>query len=176
MASSAEFAAHCVELLSPLGPARSKRMFGGHGFYVDDVFVGIATGDRLYLKVDEDSRARFEAAGCEPFEYEAKNGRRAVLGFWWSAPEDALESPMLMLPWARMAMEASLKARNAKAPKRPAAKKTTARKAPAPAAATKNVTTRKSVSAKTTITPAPAPARATPGAAKKAAKQSAKKR
>ena len=31
---------------------RSRRMFGGHGLYVDDLFVGLIAFERLYLKVD----------------------------------------------------------------------------------------------------------------------------
>jgi DNA transformation protein len=137
MASSNEFAAHCLELLSPLGPARSRRMFGGHGFYVDDLFIGLAAAERLYLKVDDDSRPRFEAAGCEPFDFDTKDGKRVVLGFW-TAPDDALESPMLMQPWARMALQAALKALNAKkaAPAKKAASKARVSRAPGPAART----------------------------------------
>jgi DNA transformation protein len=126
MSSSPEFATHCVELLAHLGPARSRRMFGGHGFYVDDLFIGIAAGERLYLKADEKTRARFEAAGCAPFEYDTKDGSRVIFGLW-TAPEDALESPMLMQPWARLAMEAALRARTAK----PVKSKAASKKAPA---------------------------------------------
>jgi DNA transformation protein len=128
MSSSPEFAAHCLELLSPVGPTTSRRMFGGHGFYIDGLFIGMAAGERLYLKVDEKSRPHFEAAGCEPFDFDTKDGKRVVMGFW-SAPDDALESPMLMQPWARMAMEAALKARNSK-PAKPT-KKTASKKAAA---------------------------------------------
>ncbi len=155
MSSSPQFAAHCLEMLSPLGPARSRRMFGGHGFYVDDLFIGIAAGERLYLKVDESSRARFEAAGCEPFDFDTKDGKRVVLGFW-SAPDDALESPVLMRPWASLAMQAALKARNAKPVKKAAAKKA------APAKATK------AAAKKAKLSPAPAsPARKKAAPAKK---------
>ena len=118
---SAQFAAHCVELLSPLGPARARRMFGGHGFYVDDVFIALTFADRLYLKTDAQTRPRFEAAGCEPFVYDSA-GKQVSLGYW-SAPDDTMESPLQMLPWARLAMEAGLRARNAKpAPKAKPAK------------------------------------------------------
>lgn len=143
MSSSPEFAAHCVELFAPLGPTRAKRMFGGQGFYIDDLFIGMTIEDRLYLKVDESSRARYEAAGCEPFSYDTKDGRRVSLGFY-TAPEDALESPMLMQPWARLAMQAALKALNAKKP----AKK----------AATKKAAPRKAAAPKAKLSPAPAPA------------------
>ncbi|MBX3621474.1 MAG: TfoX/Sxy family protein [Rhizobacter sp.] len=133
MSSSPEFAAHCLELLHPLGPARSRRMFGGHGFYVDDVFIAIASGDRLYLKADDLTRPRFEAAGCEPFSYAGADDHVTVLSYW-TAPDDAMESPMLMQPWARLAMEAALRARNARPAPR---KKTPGRVSPARAAAKK---------------------------------------
>lgn len=129
MPASTEFTAHCVELLSPLGPARARRMFGGQGFYVDDIFVAIAIAERLYLKTDTLTRARFEAAGGEPFIFDSQ-GKQVTISYW-TVPEDAMESPQLMLPWARLAMEAGLRARNAKpAPRK---KKTPVKPAPAPA-------------------------------------------
>lgn len=115
--TSPALVAHCLDLLAPAGAARARRMFGGHGFYVDDLFVGLLAGERLYLKADAATRGRFEAAGCEPFAYEAK-GRVTVLGFW-SAPAEAMESPALMQPWARLALQAALAAHAAKAAVRP---------------------------------------------------------
>jgi DNA transformation protein and related proteins len=108
-----EFARHCIELCSSIGSARSRRMFGGHGIYVDDLFVAIIIGERLYLKVDDLTRARFTAEGCTPFVYDAK-GKAVSLGYF-SAPDNAIESPALMQPWARLAFEAALRARAAKA-------------------------------------------------------------
>lgn len=123
MAADSELAAHCRELLAPLGAVRSRRMFGGHGFYVDDLFVALIAFGRLYLKADDRSRARFEAAGCEPFVYEPhKSGKgKPVTMSYFTAPEDAMESPALMQPWARLALEAAVRARAAKkAPAKPA--------------------------------------------------------
>lgn len=121
MATLSEFPAHCTELLGSLGPTRVKRMFGGYGFYVDDVFIAVGTNDRLYLKTDEQTRPRFEAAGSEPFVFEAEG--KQVTTSYWAAPDDAMESPALMWPWARLAMEAALRTRNAK----PVKKKATAK-------------------------------------------------
>jgi len=120
----------CVEMLQPLGPVRPRRMFGGHGIYVDGLFMALVIQNQLYLKTDDVSRERFVAAGCEPFSYAMKNGERQVMSYY-RPPEEALESPPLMLPWARLALEAALRAANAKvkkstAAKKPAAKKTTA--------------------------------------------------
>jgi DNA transformation protein and related proteins len=103
---------HCLELLAPLGAVRAKRMFGCHGLYIDDLFVAIIGFERLYLKADAASRERFEAAGGEPFVYDAKSG--AVSLGYWTVPADAMEPPALMQPWARQAIEAALRARAAK--------------------------------------------------------------
>ena len=111
-----EFARYCVELLGSHGPTRSRRMFGGHGFYVDDVFIALIFEERLYLKADDTTRARFEQAGCQPFVYEGGQGKSVSISYY-TAPDDAMESPALMRPWARLAMEAGLRAAAAKARK-----------------------------------------------------------
>lgn len=118
------FVAHCVELLAPLGPVRVRRMFGGWGLYVDEVFIALIALERLYLKADAHSAPRFEAAGSEPFRFEAHG--EVTITSYWAAPAEALDSPPLMEPWARLAMQSALSARAAKAPKN---------KAPKPAAA-----------------------------------------
>jgi len=110
------FAAYCVELLGELGAAQARRMFGGHGIYVDDLFVALVSGGQLYLKVDAQTRPRFEAAGCRPFVY-GKADQMVALSYW-SAPEEATESPALMMPWARLAQAAALRARAEKPQRR----------------------------------------------------------
>ena len=106
------FVSHCLELLESLGTMRAKRMFGGWGLYADEVFIAVIARDRLYLKADAQSKPAFEAAGCEPFVYDVKT--KAVAMSYWSAPPDALDSPALMLPWARGALQAALQSRAAK--------------------------------------------------------------
>ena len=103
---------HCLELLAPLGAVRAKRMFGGHGLYVDELFIAIIAFERLYLKVDARTQPAFEAAGGEPFVYEAKS--KAVSLGYWTVPAEAMDSPALMQPWARQAIAAALRARAAK--------------------------------------------------------------
>ena len=127
-----EFVAHCLELLGSVGAARSRRMFGGHGIYVDDLFVGLIAFDRLYLKADTSTRASFEAAGCQPFVYDGAG--KSVTMAYFSAPEEAMESPPLMQPWARQALAAALRARALKPPARPPKPQAKARKGSAKAA------------------------------------------
>lgn len=108
---SDDFVDYVMELLGPFGTVRPRRMFGGHGVYLDGLMFAIVSADALYLKADAMNRSEFEQAGCEMFGY-ARQGKRATLNFY-QAPGEAMESPELMLPWARSAYAAALRA-NAK--------------------------------------------------------------
>jgi DNA transformation protein len=109
MPAANEFVNHVGELLAPAGHVITKRMFGGHGVYVDGLFVAIVAWDELYLKVDDITRAAFDAESCKPFVY-SKDGKQTTMGYR-RAPDDAMDAPHLMLPWARRAIEAALRAR-----------------------------------------------------------------
>ena len=161
------FVSHCLELLSPLGRTSSRRMFGGHALYIDGLCMALIIHDTLYLKVDDSSRPLAERAGCKPFTYETRKGERAALGYY-TAPEESMESPAEMLPWARRALAAAVAAR-AKAPARKKAaapaKKTAPAKVPAKVAAktpakkaavAKKATPAPRATAKKTATKAPA--------------------
>ncbi|MBT9486391.1 MAG: TfoX/Sxy family protein [Rubrivivax sp.] len=118
-----DFPAYCEELLAPTGRVQRRRMFGGHGLYVDGLFVAIIAFERLYLKADAASAPRFEAAGAERFVYSAR-GRTVQLNYW-TAPAEAMESPAAMLPWVRLAQQAALSAKAVQAAPKvaPAARK-----------------------------------------------------
>ena len=106
-----EFVDHCLELLGRLGPCRARRMFGGHGIYAGDVFIAIVANEQLFLKVDAQSQPAFEAAGCQPFNYDAK-GKPMTMAYW-TAPDEAMDSAELMSTWGRHAVDAALRARAA---------------------------------------------------------------
>lgn len=117
MRGDEDFIEFLRELLEPLGRVGMRRMFGGHGVYVDALFIAIVIEGRLYLKVDEETRGPFQAAGSAPFVYQGKD--KPVEMSYWSAPEEALDSPEQMRPWARMAIAAALrKPITAKAPRK----------------------------------------------------------
>ena len=101
------------ELLEPAGKVSLRRMFGGHGVYVDGLFIAIVVEGRPYFKADAGTEAQFIAAGCAPFVFESRG--KAVPTSYWSLPEAALDSAEDMAPWARRAIEAALR--------KPAAKK-----------------------------------------------------
>lgn len=105
-----EIVSHARDLFAPQGSIRTRAMFGGWGFYCDDLFFAIVAYDTLYLKADDDSAPRFEAAGGERFRFEYKDGREETLNYW-TVPEEALETPAAMTPWAKEALGAALRAR-----------------------------------------------------------------
>ncbi len=110
---------HITELLAPMGTVRVKRMFGGHGLYIDDLFVAIMAFERLYLKTDDQTFEAFEHAGCTPFVYDG-HGKPVTMRYW-TVPDDALESAQTMRPWATLAMDAAMRARIQRATPKPRA-------------------------------------------------------
>ena len=111
------FAHYCCELLGSVGPCVARRMFGGWGISTGGLtfalVADLGSGDQLWLKANEETRGLFEAAGCERFTYAMKGEAKSMN--YYSAPADALESPQLMTPWARQALDCALKAQSAKA-------------------------------------------------------------
>ena len=95
------------DLFSAFSPVTTRAMFGGHGVYRDGTIIAIVIDEILYLKVDAETRAAFEAEGCAPFVYEAKG--KSVPMSYWSVPEDVLDSPQEFRPWAQRAWEAPLR-------------------------------------------------------------------
>ena len=112
MANTPDFIAHVLDLLGHSGHVQVRPMFGGHGVYLDRLFVGIAIDDVLYLKSDAETAARFTALGLEPFRY-ARAGRPMAMGFH-RAPAEALESVGSMREWVALAKGAALRAAAAK--------------------------------------------------------------
>lgn len=110
------FALHACELLSSVGHCEAKRMFGGWGISVEGMNIALIVGETLYLKSNAETEPRWIAAGCRAFEYAAKG--KIIKVNYHTAPDDALESPALMAPWARLALEAAVAARKPKSPPR----------------------------------------------------------
>ena len=104
------------DLFHGLGSIRSKRMFGGHGVYADEVFFAWVVRDVLYLKGDEITAPLFAERGLERFEY-VKDGEVMKMAFY-QAPAECLEDPDEAVTWGRYAIEASLRAEARKGKKR----------------------------------------------------------
>ncbi len=125
MAISKDFADYCCELLSGVGSPVAKRMFGGWGISVDGVTIaiiadltpkGTGSNEKLYLKVDDVTKKQFEAAGGKRFEMESKDGKPMGMNYF-TTPDETMESPDAMLPWARLALNVALDAKAKAKPK-----------------------------------------------------------
>jgi DNA transformation protein and related proteins len=117
MAKRNDFTDWAEEQLAPLGAIRLKSMFGAFGLYADELFFAIIDDDVLYFKADDLNRARFVEAGCEIFRYPMKDGSFNELSYY-QAPETALDDQTDLLDWARLGLDAALRARAAKRPKK----------------------------------------------------------
>jgi DNA transformation protein and related proteins len=109
------------ELLEPLGRITVRRMFGGAGLYADGLIVGLEVEGTLYLKTDDQTRQAFADAGGAPFVYDGKG--KPITMSYWTAPDDAMDAPEAMRPWATLALEASLRSAASKKQAKKAAKK-----------------------------------------------------
>jgi DNA transformation protein len=122
MPSDPSFVAHAVDLVSLLGPVTARSMFGGHGLYAEGVMFALLDDGELFVKTDEETRAAFVEAGCRQWLYVNKKVRMENTGYF-RPPDEAHEDPEAMLPWARLALAAALRARAAKAKKSRKARK-----------------------------------------------------
>ena len=101
-AAQESFVAFVVEQLDSLGGVRAKSMFGGHGIYSRDNFFAVVDEGRLYFRVDDETRPRYEARSMGPFTYAPD----MVMKGYYEVPVDVLEDAAELARWAREAMNA----------------------------------------------------------------------
>jgi DNA transformation protein len=107
MAADSEFIGFVVESLRALGPVNARRMFGGHGVFLDGLMFGLIADDQLYLKVDDHNRTAYEAQGLLPFTYTGKG--RPIEMSYREAPSEGFDDPEILCDWAREAYAAALR-------------------------------------------------------------------
>ncbi len=106
--SSAAFERFVLDQLAELGDVTSRKMFGGVGLYCDGLFFGIIARDELYLKVDDKTRADYEAVGSHAFKPYAD---RPSTMQYYKVPLEVLESAPELVKWARRAASVARSAR-----------------------------------------------------------------
>ncbi|MEL7048208.1 MAG: TfoX/Sxy family protein [Pseudomonadota bacterium] len=108
MAALSDFETYVADLLSPIGPVRIKRMFGGAGIYAGDRMFGLIAFDAVYFKVDDQTVGVFETAGSKPFTYTGKT--KPIQMSYWRVPDDAFDDADAFCRWARLGIEAANRA------------------------------------------------------------------
>lgn len=76
-------------------------MFGGVGIYAGDLFFALIADDTLYFKVDDSNRSAYVERGLNPFRPYGESGE--VMQYY-EIPEDLLEDPDALRPWAEQAI------------------------------------------------------------------------
>lgn len=112
-----EFVHFVVENLQSLGPVQAKRMFGGHGLFLNSVMFGLIVWDTLYLKVDELNLPAYEARKLGPFSYVSQQGRAAKMSYH-EAPPEGMDDRNILHEWANEAYAAALRAQPQSASRR----------------------------------------------------------
>jgi DNA transformation protein len=118
MAVESDFVATVLDLLSRWGGVTARRMFGGYGLYRQGLMFALVADDVLYLKVDDQNRTAYEAAGVRPFTYDGKS--KTVTLPYWEAPSELFDDPEAMIAWAQGAFAAAVRARKPEKPAKPA--------------------------------------------------------
>ena len=80
---------------------RARPMFGGVGLYSGELFFALIADDAVYFKADESTRPDFEARGMGPFR---PFGDASGTMQYYQVPEDLLEDPEALRPWAEKAV------------------------------------------------------------------------
>lgn len=128
------------ELFSPFRNVSVRRMFGGHGVFLEGLMFALEADGEMYLKADDHTIPKLAAENSEPFVYKAK-GREISLSYW-KLPERLYDEPDEFAAFARDAFEAARRAaagkpkRSPKKSNKKSNKKT--KKAPKPEPKTKN--------------------------------------
>ncbi|WP_193089757.1 TfoX/Sxy family protein [Advenella sp. FME57] len=111
MSVSRDFLEYVLDLLAPLGPITTRRMFGSVGLYLDGRMFAIVSGEnRFYVKSDSQTQAQFDKADCLPLTYTTKktNGDSKTIALSFHAPpESVLDDRQQMLEWAQLGVEAA---------------------------------------------------------------------
>ena len=108
--SSESFKQFVLDQLEALD-VRAQPMFGGTGLYGGEYFFGIIARDRLFLKADSTTRARYTAAKMKPFRpYADRPGSM----HYYEVPVSVLESAAELERWAREALSVARRAQEAR--------------------------------------------------------------
>lgn len=111
-----QYVDYVLDLLSPFGNIKARKMFGGYGIYKDSIFFAIIIDNILYFKVGTNNQHRYESYGSKPFSYEGKSKKTVTMSYW-ELPMDILEDNTNLAQWVALAVHDAIKT------KKPAKKK-----------------------------------------------------
>lgn len=115
MAFSQDYLEFLLEQLEDFGEITYKKMFGGVGFYKEGIMFGGIMGEVLHLKVNDETRPEFIAAGMTSFFHNAKS---KGLPKYYEVPLEIVEDRAKLAIWAEKAYQVALAAKPVKKKKK----------------------------------------------------------
>jgi DNA transformation protein len=106
MSFSEEYLDYILDQLKPIGTVTARKMFGGVGLYLNNVFFALIDEDTLYFKVDDSNRPDYEATGMGPFK---PFGEKSYTMQYYEVPVDVLEDKEKLGVWANKALTVAIK-------------------------------------------------------------------
>ncbi len=107
MPFSESYHEYVMEQLAEIGPVRSRKMFGGVGIYLNNLFFALIAGNRLYFKVDESNREDYTQYGMKPFR--PFPDQKATMSYY-EVPVEILEDREQLADWAARAIDVARRA------------------------------------------------------------------
>lgn len=109
------FVEFVTEQFSALGDITSRKMFGGYCLYCDGIVFALIAGGAVFLKVDNETRAAFEARGFSPFK---PFDDQPVTMQYYPAPPEVYEDPDELRRWVGGAVAAGRRAAARRRPRK----------------------------------------------------------
>jgi DNA transformation protein len=106
------------EALEPLGAVTMRRMMGGATLYLDGTVFAILDEGEIWFKADAETDAIWDEAGCDRFTFTMGDGKTGSMNYR-RGPLDVYDDPDAMQRWARLGLEAGLRAAAKKKPRKP---------------------------------------------------------
>ncbi len=107
-----QFVEFLHEVFEAFGSVSTRKMFGGYGVYHEGLMFGLVADDQLYLKVDQNTRAKFEARGLTAFQYQ--RGEKQINMSYFLAPEEIYDDQEQAAEWAGLAFSVAKKRKRPK--------------------------------------------------------------
>lgn len=89
-------------------------MFGGVGYFIDDLMFGGIMHDVFRLKADEVNQPDFEAKGMGPWSIPGKNMKMP----YYEVPQEIMNDQQLLREWVFKAIEAADRTKKPKSKKK----------------------------------------------------------
>ncbi|CAN7356979.1 TfoX/Sxy family protein [Pararhizobium sp. LjRoot255] len=99
IASAFDLARDFADRIHGVGPVSTSRFFGGVALKADGVQFGFVMKGSLYLRVDGEGRATFEAMGALPFQYSSSSEKVTVTSYY-EVPAEVMEDAYMLSYWA----------------------------------------------------------------------------